>query len=245
MTNLIMLDGINSLAAGISKAFPNAAKVAGYLNGIYAWSQAQWSLFPHAGHVTISVTAFANEGDVLDVETGDAIPAETAAWIAARKSAGLFRPTIYCSLDVVPDVRRATGSYVLGRDYDIWVAHYTGQPHQAYPGCAATQYESTAGWDASLVHDPEWPHRKPPGTPPAGAVWPAGVILKFGDRGGAVTALQEALNATHLPGVRNIEVSGSFSLQTQTAVRNFEAAKGLTVDAGVAGPQVRAALGIR
>jgi hypothetical protein len=161
-----MYDGINVLAAGIAQEFPNAAKVAGYINGPYAWSQADWDLFPHADHVTISITAGANAGDVLDVETGDATPGQTAGWIAMRKAAGLYRPTIYCSLDAIPAVRVGTGSYILDKDYDIWVAHYTGVPHEI-SGCAATQYESTANYDASIVYDTAWPHRKAPTPPPA------------------------------------------------------------------------------
>jgi hypothetical protein len=166
-----MYDGINALAAGIARDFPTAAKIAGYVNGTYAWSQAEWSLFPHADHVTISVTASANAGDVLDVERGDATPDQAAGWIAMRKANGLYRPTIYCSRSVIPAVRAGTGKYILGKDYDIWVADYTGQPHEvAAPGnppatCAATQYESTAGWDASVVFDPAWPHRSAPVTP--------------------------------------------------------------------------------
>jgi hypothetical protein len=164
----LMYDGIDALAAGIARQFPDVTKIAGYINGRYAWSQAEWNLFPHADHVTISITAAANAGDVLDVEVGDASPDQTAGWIAMRKAAGLYRPTIYCSRSVIPAVRAGTGSYILGRDYDIWVADYTGSPHQvAAPGtpsalCAATQYESTANWDASMVYDPAWPHRKPP-----------------------------------------------------------------------------------
>lgn len=161
-----MYDGINSLAPGIARQFPQAAKVAGYINGRYAWSQADWDLFPHADHVTISVTAGANAGDVLDVEAGDATPGQTAGWIAMRKAAGLYRPTIYCDLNTAPTVRVGTGKYLLGTDYDLWVAHYTGAPHQAYPGCAATQYENTPNWDASEVHDAAWPHRKAPAPQP-------------------------------------------------------------------------------
>lgn len=175
---VLMYDGINSLAAGIARAFPNAAKVAGYVNGTYAWSQAEWGLFPHADHVTISVTAAANAGDVLDVETGDATPGQARGWIAMRKAAGLYRPTIYCSRSVIPAVRAGTGSYILGKDYDIWVAEYTGQPHEVTaPGlpaanCAATQYESTANYDVSMVYDLGWPHRRPPA--PAGLPAPLG-----------------------------------------------------------------------
>jgi hypothetical protein len=161
-----------------------------------------------------------------------------------RKAAGLFRPTIYCSLSVVPDVRKGTGAFVLGRDYDIWVAHYTGQPHQAYPGAAATQYESTNDWDASLVHDLAWPHRRPPGTPVTAPAWPAGVTLRFLDTGPAVKVLQSALSDSGIRGARGITVDGDFGDQTEMAVRNFQQAKGLAVD-GIAGPATRAALGIR
>jgi len=168
-----MYDGINSLAAGIARAFPQAAKVAGYADGLYAWTQAEWDLFPHADHVKIAVRASTNAGDVLDVERGDATPDGTAGWIAMRKAAGLYRPTIYCSLSVVPAVRAGTGKYILGKDYDIWVADYNGTGGKAPPpvpglpaaSWAAWQYESTAGWDASVVYDAGWPHRTPP--PPA------------------------------------------------------------------------------
>jgi hypothetical protein len=162
---ILMPDGINALAAGIARQFPDAAKVAGYVNGTYAWTQAEWNLFPHADHVTISVTASANAGDVLDVEAGDATPSQSGGWIAMRKAAGLYRPTIYCSRSVIPAVRAGTGTYILGKDYDIWVAEYTGQPHEVTaPGtpaanCAATQYESTADYDVSMVYDTAWPHR--------------------------------------------------------------------------------------
>jgi hypothetical protein len=175
-TAALMYDGINSLAAGIARAFPGAAKVAGYVNGRYAWSQAEWALFPHADHVTISVTASANAGDVLDVEQGDATPDQARGWIAMRKAAGLYRPTVYCSLSVVPAVRAATGSYILGRDYDIWVAKYDRSPSEPpAPGLpparfAAKQYESDADWDISAVYDLEWPHRVPPGLPAPGGL---------------------------------------------------------------------------
>ena len=167
MTDIMMLDGINSLAAGIARQFPGAAKVAGYANGTYAWSRADWDLFPHADHVTISVRASANAGDVLDVENGDATPAQAAGWIAMRHADGLYRPTVYCSLSVVPAVRSGTGHYILGRDYDIWVALYDNStampPVPGLPAAAfaAKQYRSRADCDISVVYDPLWPHRLP------------------------------------------------------------------------------------
>jgi hypothetical protein len=169
-----MYDGINSLAAGIRQRFPDAAMVAGYIDGRFVWTQAEWNLFPHALHVLVAVSSSTNAGDVIDCEAGDATPAEAAAWVRMRRAAGYYRPTIYCSRSVIPAVRQATGNLVLGRDYDIWCADYTGQPHQVTaPGspaanCAATQYLNTNAYDASIVYDDGWPHRSAPAAKPSG-----------------------------------------------------------------------------
>lgn len=160
-----MYDGVASLAAGIRRAVPGAAMVAGYVDGRYAWTGAHWALFPRAVRVTIAVSASTGAGDVLDVETGDATPAQCEAWIAMRKRAGLYRPTIYTSLSSVPAVRQGTGRYVLGRDYDLWVASYDGKTSDPYPGCAAKQYLSTPAYDVSVVYDDGWPHRTAPAAP--------------------------------------------------------------------------------
>jgi len=247
-----MYDGINTDAATIAREFPDAAKVAYYIDGLYAWSQADVDLFPHAGHVTIAVRASTNAGDVLDVENGDASPDEAEAWIAMRKEAGLFRPTIYCSRSVVPAVRSGTGKYILGRDYDIWVADYDGVlASPAVPGLppgtfAAKQYRDAADFDVSDVYDAEWPHRTPPAPPqPTWAqLWPAALVLREGDTGTAVKVLQQALHDSGAYGARGLEpVDGLFGPGTLAAVRNFQEDKGLTVD-GIAGPATRAALGV-
>jgi hypothetical protein len=186
--SVLMYDGVNALAAGIAREFPNAAMVAGYVNGAYAWSQQDWDLFPHATQVQITVTASANSGDVLDVEAGDATPSQTAGWIAMRKAAGYYQPTIYCSRSVIPAVRAGTGSYVLGKDYDIWVADFTGSPHEVTaPGspsatCSATQYESTANYDVSMVYDSGWPHRKPPAPTSTKLPAPSGISVSLNGR---------------------------------------------------------------
>jgi len=228
--------------------------VAGYLNGLYAWSYADWALFPDAEHVTISVTAAANEGDVLDVESGDASPDQSAGWIAMRKAAGLYRPTIYTSLSQVPAVRVGTGRFVLGSDYSLWVADYDGSTSLPYELSAAKQYEDTANYDVSVVYDDGWPRRTPPGPPSIvaapplprspSAVWPAGVVLRLGGSGAAVRVLQTALHDSGAYGARGLEpVDGLFGAGTLAAVRDFQADKRLVVD-GVAGPATRAALGV-
>jgi len=245
MTDRLMYDGINSLAPVIAKAFPDAAMVAGYLNGRYAWSQEDWALFPHATHVEITVSN-RNMGDVLDVEQGDATPAEAEGWIAMRKAAGYWMPTIYCSLAVAPAVRVGTGKYVLGKDYSIWIADYDGSTASVYPMSVAKQYKDTSAYDVSVVYDSGWPHRKAPApalpVAPAQAAWPSGVTLREGGTGAAVRVMQQALHDSGQYGARGLEpIDGQFGAATLSAVRNYQQDRGLTVD-GIAGPATRAAL---
>jgi len=60
------------------------------------------------------------------------------------------------------------------------------------------------------------------------------VVVKRGDRGDAVTKIQQALD---------IPADGVFGPQTERSVKRFQERKGLTVD-GIVGPQTRAALGL-
>lgn len=136
----------------------SAEMVAGYIDGLYRWTDADWARFSHAVRIRIAVKASTNDGDVLDVEPGDAGPADAPGWIRRRQAAGYARPTIYCMASAVAEVRRACA----GLDFDLWVAHYTGVAH-AEPGAAATQYANPtytgAHYDLSLVTDDGWPHR--------------------------------------------------------------------------------------
>jgi hypothetical protein len=154
---------------------PAAEIVAGYIDGPFAWTSEEWDKFPHAVHVTISTSGEGNAGDVLDVEADDATPAQAGPWIARRKLAGLHRPTIYCDRDSIPAVRAGTGKFILGKDYDIWVADWTKVPHQVMaPGtpaasCAATQYLNVPHYDETIIYDGGWPHREAPAAPPTKA----------------------------------------------------------------------------
>jgi len=217
----LMRDGIATLAAGIARDFAGEPRVAGYADGPYAWSQAEWDLFPGVNHVKIAVRASFNGGDVLDVEKGDATLHEAPGWIDMRHAAGLYRPTVYCSLSAVPAVRAATGHRILGRDYDIWVAEYTTRatppavPGLPPAGYAAWQRKSTGAWDESLVLDQGWPHRSPghpapiPIPVPAGpsgtataanVAWgavPGAVAYRLQHRDGAGVVIQSMVGGTH------------------------------------------------
>lgn len=130
--------------------------VAGYLNGRYAWSAADWARFPNAVRVDISVRAYWTVGHVLDVETGDATPEEAPGWVAMRRRSGLATPTIYCNRSTWPMVRaafdRANVPYPL-----FWIATASGKP-EIPDGAIAAQYllDVAPGIDVSAVRD-YWP----------------------------------------------------------------------------------------
>lgn len=150
----LMYDGINTDAPVI----PTGAElVAGYVDGWYAWSAADWARFPHALHVRIAVHAETDDGVVLDVESGDATPAQAVDWVLARRAAGVD-PTVYCNQQDTqtgwPAVRAAFQARGVPEPH-YWVADYDGDT--AIPaGAVAKQYASTDRWDLSSVAD-YWP----------------------------------------------------------------------------------------
>jgi peptidoglycan hydrolase-like protein with peptidoglycan-binding domain len=243
-----LYDGINSDARAIAAIIQPGEGIAYYIDGRYAWGAAELSLFPVDLHPRVTITVRGNPADVADCETGDLTPEETAAWIIRQKAAGYFRPTAYRSLSVMGDLRRATGNLVMGKDWDAWVADYDNDPHQVYPGAIAHQYRSNLYEDISSVFDKDWPHRKPPGAPKppvitgyAAPKWPSGLLLKLGNVGHAVEAMQTALRNSGEVGVRGIAADGRFGNQTLTSLRNFQENNNLQVD-GIAGNQTRTKL---
>ena len=169
-----------------------ATMVGGYVDGDYVWSAADWARFPAAVHVPIAVFSTTNNGVVLDVERGNATPAQSVDWVRLRRAAGVD-PTVYCNLATLPLVQGAfRAAYVTEPHY--WLAQWTGAPH-LLAGSVATQYAdpTTSGghWDLSLVADhwpgvdPAAPHPAPP--PPSGHVYVvqdrdtlSGIGVRFG-----------------------------------------------------------------
>lgn len=129
--------------------------VAGYLNGRYAWSAADWARFPAEIHVGISVRADYLGGHVLDVEPGDATPAQAVGWVLARRSAGAD-PTVYCNASTWPSVRSAFRAAGVPEPH-YWIAKYDGDP-TIPAGAVAKQYRGDVapGIDVSSVAD-YWP----------------------------------------------------------------------------------------
>ena len=149
----LMYDAIPEKVGNIPQ---DAPLVAGYIDGFYAWSSAAWARFPEAVKVQIAVSAGTNAGQVLDVETGDATPAQAPAWCHMRRAAGQI-PTVYCSLDSWPTVRAAfTQSGIPEPCW--WIADYNGS-EAIMAGAIAHQFTDNppaSPYDTSSVAD-FWP----------------------------------------------------------------------------------------
>lgn len=140
----------------------DARMVAGYIDKIRLepWSAADWARFPSAVKVQIVKKASTNAGHVLDVEPGDATPAEAPGWVRMRRAAGAD-PTVYMNLSTWPAVRQAFIDQGVPQPH-YWVAKYDGNPAWgagwAELGCVAKQYagDVSPGIDLSSVAD-FWP----------------------------------------------------------------------------------------
>jgi hypothetical protein len=145
-----MYDSVTAAAIPTS-----AAVVAGYCDQIRLppWSAADWARFPNAIKVRIAKKPTTNDGHVLDVETGDATPAQAPGWVRLRRAAG-GDPTIYCNASALAGVQAAfTAAGVPQPHY--WIAQWDG--NATLPaGVVAKQYQSNAQYDLSVVAD-VWP----------------------------------------------------------------------------------------
>ena len=138
----------------------NAQAAAGYVDGLYRWSAADFARFPVYKRITIDPTTGKMGGiyaDGLDVENGDATPEQAAQWLRDWQ-AGLTPsdvPILYFNVDTKPAVDAACA----GLTFLWWAADWTGEPHLV-DGSAATQYAdpTTSGghYDLSVL-GPTWP----------------------------------------------------------------------------------------
>lgn len=109
-------------------ALPNDPfAAAGYTSGFwptYGPIRARW---PRAHSISIAVTA-SEPADCLDIEPGDATPAEAPAWVRTEKAHGVTRPCLYSSYwELVNEVRptltkagvKLANVYQWDADYDL------------------------------------------------------------------------------------------------------------------------------
>jgi hypothetical protein len=122
VTNLIMFDAIE---VGQIPAGPQA--VAGYVDGRWATAAALEGRFPHARLLTIAVE-HAHDAECLDIENGDAEPADAPEWVGRQQARGIARPVLYASVDlmqtrVIPALQQGGIDRSAVR---LWTAHYAG-----------------------------------------------------------------------------------------------------------------------
>lgn len=115
-------------AAGIPSNAQFLAAYSGSGGGGYnnapAWQQAASG----AQVLTIVQNASGN-GDCLDIENGDAVPAEAGGWVKKMLAAGHNKPCVYCTTSAWPDVKNSLDSAGLDRSqYRVWVATWSGSP---------------------------------------------------------------------------------------------------------------------
>jgi hypothetical protein len=138
-----------------------ARMVAGYVDGRYRWTDADWALFPDAIKVRIAVFPTTGDGQVLDVERWDARPDQAPVWVVNRRLAG-EDPSVYCDESRWPTVRAAFVAARV-REPHYWLAAVPGDAGIPV-GAIAHQYAATGLVDLSLVAD-YWPGVDPPPAP--------------------------------------------------------------------------------
>ena len=155
----LMYDGIT-----VGNLPSGSLLVAGYLDGVYANVPEMRARFPHATVVLVAVSASypAARGVVLDVESGDATPAQAVAWCRAYAGPNSDL-TVYCDSSTWPTVRAAFAAAGVSEP-NYWVADYDGDP-TIPAGAVAKQYATNDYYDTSSVSS-YWPGVDPAPTPP-------------------------------------------------------------------------------
>lgn len=131
-----------------------ATEVAGYVDGKYKWSAADWARFTLAT-VRWRITAIPmnTDADVCDCENGDYSPTQAAMWAKAVIQLGR-RPIIYCSESIWNQVQWQLSLLgISGAAVDWWIAAYNNSPTlvPGIPNEVAHQFEDAGPYDESVV----------------------------------------------------------------------------------------------
>jgi hypothetical protein len=118
---------------------------AGYDDGRYAnWAQVV-ARYGAEAVLDITVNPADDEGNCLDIENGDARPADAPGWTARARARGVKVVWNYLSLDNWQPVLAAYHWQRLPLPDRWWIADYTGRPHFPTFGnlvASACQYEA-------------------------------------------------------------------------------------------------------
>ncbi len=124
MSDISMFDSIT-----LSTIPPNPQAVAGYVGGYWPTYHPLCVKFPKAYHLSIAVSA-SEDADCLDIEAGDAVPAQAPGWVVRQQHRGVYRPVVYSSVSQMPKVIDAlTRGGIARTEVRVWTAHYTYAAH--------------------------------------------------------------------------------------------------------------------
>lgn len=131
----------------------DAPAVAGYVDGPYRWSAADWDRFTTRRRVRIATRATTLDADAADVERGDLTPEQAPSWVRNARPAPGRLPMLY----VNRSNRAAVEAACRGLRYWLWVATLDALAVMQ-PGAIATQWAGqTSGsgghFDLSLVDE--------------------------------------------------------------------------------------------
>lgn len=120
-----------------------AAAAAGYVNGLYA----TWSTIvsgPWRYKLSIAVSS-GTKARCLDVEPGDATPADAPGWFKDGADDSQGKPWIYCSVSQADElVETMSAAHIHRSEYLLWTAHYTGSAHRCSASCYPTHQKADA-----------------------------------------------------------------------------------------------------
>lgn len=140
----------------------HAQAVAGYTSGNWPTYNEVVRRWPHAQHLSIAVSA-SHDAECLDIESGDAVPAQAPAWFHRQRARGVAKPALYASLSVASNViAECSKAGIKREEYRLWTAHYTGAPHLCGPSEGLSSHADATQWtdralgrnlDESLCND--------------------------------------------------------------------------------------------
>lgn len=137
----------------------------GYIDGYWPDAVALGAAHPGATLIRITTNPAHNDGDMLDVETGDATPAQAPGWVVRRRAAGHQGPLVYFAESFRSQV---IGEFIKQgvRLPGLFSAAYPGIGPVIPPGDVGHQWIDRGAYDESVVVD-FLPGIDPVPTPPS------------------------------------------------------------------------------
>jgi len=97
---------------------------AGYVGGLFPTEHPLFLKYPNVPHKSVAVND-QEDADILDIENGDATPAQFPVWFRRQKARGVDRPGAYANKSTMPAVMAAArAAGISASEYDRWVASF-------------------------------------------------------------------------------------------------------------------------